>query len=178
MIAKIAPRLTSIAKQPVRANLQKTTVAGLAVLAGSSMSGANTPYFEPTDMIIPGGLNLREKAYYIITKEMPKSVVNRWFPQTDDYIVGQNDQIVTANIGDGRYVGSIITGPRNALGGEPLEALDVNSSNKIIGNPDSDILADGGVTSDSDDIGSTDTSDGGSGLSALEIFKHLAGYHD
>ncbi len=176
MITKITPRLTSIAKQPVRANLQKTAVAGLAVLAGCSMSGSDVPYYKATDMIIPGGLSFKERAYYILTKELPKSVHERWFPQTDDYIAGQNDQVVTADIGNGRYNGRILKGPRDISGGAPLEALDVDSSNKIMGHTDTDILADGDITSDSDDIGSTDTSDGDSGMSAFEIFEHLGGF--
>ena len=47
MITKINPYLTTI-RRPLRANLQKTSVLGLGVLAGSSMSGLHGPNFEPT----------------------------------------------------------------------------------------------------------------------------------
>lgn len=165
MITKITPRLTSIAKQPVRANLQKTAVAGLALLAGSSMSGANTPHFEPTDMIIPGGLNFQEHAYYLITKKLPQSVVDRWVKVSAEHLPSAEDQVVKVNIGDGRYIGSIIESPHDVVSGEMIEPLGQDASGNLFS---------GG--SDVVDISSTDTSDGDSGMSAFEIFRHLAGY--
>ena len=61
MITKVTPKLTPIVQKPIRANLQKAAVAGLAVLAGSSMSGG---YIRPSvskDMIIPGGMDFLKK---------------------------------------------------------------------------------------------------------------------
>ena len=83
---------------------------GLMVLAGAGMSSFNTPNLEPTDMLIPGGLTIKEKAYYVLKGKLPKCVYERWVPYSKDSITQAGDQVVTINKGDG-YIGSIITPP-------------------------------------------------------------------
>jgi len=165
MITKINPKLTTIVKQPNRKNLQKASIAGLAVLAGSSMSGWHGPTFTPTDMVIPGGLDLKEKAYYLLKGKLPKSVYERWFPQDNTYMPKDGDQVVTINIGDGQYIGSIIEGPHKI--GE------IASGDEFVG-AGHDITKDvmealpGGTDVVGDDVDDD-------GLSAFEIWTHLAG---
>ena len=77
MITKVTVGLTPIAKQPIRAKLQRSSVLGLTVLAGSSMSNMNSAHFEPTDMIIPDGLSYNEKAYFLLKGKLPESVYER-----------------------------------------------------------------------------------------------------
>lgn len=133
MITKISSRLTPNIKQPIRANLQKTAIAGLAVLAGSSMSGWNTPEFVATQKVIPGGLDLREKAYFLLKGKMPQSVIKRWETLTNDYTPKEGDQVVTVNIGDGIYIGKILEAPHKiGTTAEPVETLNTDISENII----------------------------------------------
>lgn len=111
MITKINSGIATIAKRPIRANLQKASAIGLGILAGSSMSGWHGPHFEPTEMIIPDGLTFPEKAYYLLKGKLPHSVYERWFPQTDDYVPSQGDQVVTVDIVEGQYIGEIVKAP-------------------------------------------------------------------
>ena len=114
MIQKVMPRISAV--NPIRSAL-KPNNSGLKILAGSSMSGWNTPKFKPTEMVIPGGLDFKEKAYYLLTGKMPKSVLERWVPNSSDYIAGTGDQIVTADI-SGRYVGNLLDSPHDYLLGQ------------------------------------------------------------
>ena len=111
MIQKVMPRISAV--KPVRSTL-KPVNSRLKALAGSSMSGWNTPKFEPTEMVIPGGMDFKEKAYLLLTGKMPKSVLERWVPNSSDYIAGTGDQIVTADI-SGRYVGNLLDSPHDYL---------------------------------------------------------------
>lgn len=119
MIQKVMPKINTI--QPVRKQL-KLVNSELRNLAGSSMSGWNTPKFEPTKMVIPGGLDFKEKAYFLLTGKMPKSVMERWVPNSEDYIPEAGDQIVTANI-SGRYVNGIVDAPQEYLFNENGESV-------------------------------------------------------
>ena len=119
MIQKVMPRISAV--KPTRSAL-KPNNSGLKILAGSSMSGWNTPKFEPTEMVIPGGLDFKEKAYYLLTGKMPKSVLERWVPNSSDYIAGTGDQIVTADI-SGRYVGNLLDSPHDYLLGQDSNNL-------------------------------------------------------
>lgn len=165
MITKIMPGLNNITKHPVRANLQKTTTLGLALLAGSSMSGWHGPHFEPTEMVIPGGLNFQEKAYYLLKGKLPQSVFERWTPKTDNYVSAQGDQVVTVNIGDGQYIGNIVEAPHD-IG-------TVASTDNFIG-AGQDISGDisEAIAGTASGIG---TSSDDSDITAFEIWKHLAG---
>lgn len=107
MITKVMPKLSPIVKQPIRANLQKAATVGLAVLAGSSMSGQGVDH-STIEYIIPGGLDFKEKAYLLLKGKMPPSVKERWFASNSDYIPQKSDQVVTVDT----YNGSI---------GEPTE---------------------------------------------------------
>ena len=155
MIQKILPRITT------RSILQKGNNSKLMNLAGSSMSGWHGPHFEPTEMIIPGGLNFKEKAYFLLKGKLPKSVYERWFPNDDNYIGNEGDQIVTINKA-GNYVGSIVESPHDYTI-TSNETPDTDISDDIINNITNDISGGEGI------------SDGGEDMSALEIFKHLAG---
>ena len=104
-----ALRLSRMQLKPINSKLKN--------LAGSSMSGFNTPKYEAAERIIPGGLDFKEKAYYLLTGKMPQSVLDRWVPNNSDYIAGVDDQIVTVDI-SGRYVGGIIEGPHDFLLGD------------------------------------------------------------
>ncbi len=163
MITKINPYLTTI-RRPLRANLQKTSVLGLGVLAGSSMSGLHGPNFEPTEMIIPGGLDFKEQAYYLLKGKLPKSVVERWFPQSDNYTPAPEDQVVTVNIGNNQYIGDIVEAPHE------IGTSAVNDP--TIGNGED--ISEDFVNAISGDMGDVDNSD--NDVSHIgEIFKHLFG---
>ncbi len=129
MIQKVMPKISTI--QPVRMQL-KSVNSKLKNLAGSSMSGWNVPKFESTKMVIPGGLDFKEKAYFLLTGKMPKSVMERWVPNSNDYIPNTGDQIVTANI-SGRYVGGIIDTPQDYLFNENGDHAigDINDNDDI-----------------------------------------------
>jgi len=165
MIQKIMPKIGTHAH--LNRQILKTgslvAISGLAVLAGSSMSNWSEPHFEPTEMVIPGGLNLREKAYYLLKGKMPPSVYERWFPKANNYTPHEGDQTVTVNIAD-RYVGDIVKGPEGIEISD--ESLQVND-----GDITDDILA--GIDNGT---GVVDTGD--SEISTLEIWKHLAGFQD
>lgn len=171
MITKITPRLTSIAKQPVRANLQKTAVAGLAVLAGSSMSDWSGGHIDEVQRIIPGGLDFLEYAYFKLRGKLPQSVYDRWVAPSQDYIPGSDDEVVTVKMQYDRYILSVVE-PPHAIGTTPTHDDYVGCGQDISGD-----VTDA-VVGDASDLADTDSSDGDSGMSALEIFKHLAGYHD
>lgn len=161
MITKITSKLTPIVKQPIRANLQKASAAGLLLLAGSSMSGWHGPSCTPKEMVIPGGLDLKEKAYYLLKGKLPPSVYDRWFANKSDYVPQEGDQVVTVNMYDGRYIGEIVERPHEigtASGDDIFE--------KAVGDP-----------IDTQPIGDL-IDDGGDDLSTFEIFKHLAGFQD
>lgn len=109
MIQKIMPKISTI--QTVRSKL-KPANSKLKILAGSGMSGGYPPNYKPTEMIIPGGLDFKEKAYFLLTGKMPQSVMNRWVPNNGENILNDGDQLITANI-SGRYVGGIVDTPHD-----------------------------------------------------------------
>lgn len=155
MIQKVSA-VSVIAKTPVRSNLKN--VSGLRVLAGSSMSGWHGPHFVETDMIVPGGLNFAEKAYYLLTKKMPDSVIDRWFADNDSYTPVEGDEVVKMSIGDGIYIGQVLEGPR-AVG------VDVASDVGAMDTVDIDVtdIASAG------EIGVGDLSDGD--ISDIDLFS-------
>ena len=103
---------TQITKLPTRSTLQKTN-SNLRLLAGSSMSNWSGPRFEPTEMVIPGGLDLKEKFYYALKGKFPKSVLERWIPSSK-YTPQEGDQVVTANISS-RYIEDILDEPHDFI---------------------------------------------------------------
>lgn len=131
MITKITSKLTPVVKQPVRANLQKAASVGLAVLAGSSMSGWHGPRYTTVEKIIPGGLDLKEKAYFLIKGKLPPSVYERWHTKGSDYIPQEGDQVVSVNMYDGeyarQYVGEIVEAPHAIGTTDYIEPLDADS---------------------------------------------------
>ena len=153
MITKITSRLAPIAKQPVRANLQKTAITGLAILAGSSMSGWHDPipryiHKEPTEMIIPNGLTLKEKAYFVLKGELPPSVYDRLIPLDENYIPNNKDQVVTINILDNGYMGKVVEAPHYINSPtEHLEPLNIDISQDLRLDTHQGIVS--GVTDDS-----------------------------
>lgn len=185
MIGKITPRVVT-QTQPIRANLKKSLAtagaAGLAVLAGSSMSNmGNGPKLEPHEMVIPGGLEWQEHAYYCLTGKLPGSVYERWYARGNDYIAKDDDQIVTVNIG-GRYVGDIVERPRDAervLENEnDYEIIEISGVDPETVDPEAfkDIaqeLTEGLATADPDKA--LDDEDKNI---LFEIWKHLAGFPD
>ena len=162
MITKINSGLVSVTKRPIRAYLQKTSILGLGVLAGSSMSGWHGPHFEPTEMVIPNGLTFQEKAYYLLKGKLPNSVYERWFARTDEYVASHNDQLVTINIGDGKYLGDIVEAPHD------VGTTVVNDDAIGCGQDISDDI----VSAISGNAGDIDSNDDDSS-SAVEIFKHF-----
>lgn len=166
MIQKVMPKLT-VNRVPKRALLQTASGLGLMSLAGSSMSGANPPIIcmKPTEMIIPEGLNFKEKAYYLLTNKLPKSVYKRWKPKTDEYVPKDGDQVVKINM-DERLVGDIIEPPHDVDMTSPYDAIskDIVDSNKFFGEV---------VDNEPMDFGAD--LDGDSGMSLYEIWEHLAG---
>lgn len=163
MIQKIMPKLDAISKKPIRSTLQKTALVGLGVLAGSSMSGWHGPHFTPTEMIIPGGLDLKEKAYYFLRGKLPESVYERWTSHGKGYEPQPGDDVVTVNIGDGRYVGEILEPPHEVGTKADYDTTD-------LGHDISDDLTDA-LGDDADVAG-----DGDDDLSLFEIWKRLAGF--
>lgn len=141
MIQKVMPKINTI--RPNRIHL-KSSNSHLKNLAGSSMSGWNTPKFEPVEKIIPGGLDFKEKAYFLLTGKMPKSVLERWLPKNSDYVPGVDDQVVTVNV-SGKYVGGIVEGPHDYLFEEGADNvvvdLDDNSGPSFDIDDDGDILS-------------------------------------
>lgn len=123
MIQKILPTINSNKFEFSRAIL-KGGKSKLKNLAGSSMSNWNTPKFEPTEMIIPGGLDFKEKAFYLLTKKFPKSVTERWFPKSSDSIANNCDEIVTVNIADGKYIGNVLDEPHNYISDDSSSIID------------------------------------------------------
>ena len=109
MINKILPKINSSAL--LQRSKLKCNNSKLKNLAGSSLSGWNTPNFQPAEMIIPGGLDFKEKAYFALKGKLPKSVLERWVPM-DGNVLHSDDQVVTVNIAD-NYVGSIIDSPHS-----------------------------------------------------------------
>lgn len=163
MINKIMPRITTntICNRKI---LKTGTTATLLVLAGSSMSNWSGPRFVPTDMIIPGGLDFKEKAYFLLKGKLPKSVYERWVPVNNNYHIGENDQIVKINIAEGRYIGNIIENPHD---------IDSNLAETL--NPVEGLTVDDITTTTVGIDGDPDSDDD---LSAFEIWKHLAGFSD
>ena len=100
MITKVMPKLSPIVKQPIRANLQKASTVGLLFLAGSSMSGLGVDH-STIDYIIPGGLDFKEKAYFLLKGKMPPSVKERWFASNSDYVPQKSDQVVSVHTYNG-----------------------------------------------------------------------------
>lgn len=154
MIQKILPRITT------RSILQKGN-NNLKNLAGSSMSGWHGPHFEPTEMIIPGGLDFKEKAYFLLKGKLPKSVYERWFPNNDSYVGNEGDQIVTINKA-GNYIGSIVENPHDYTA-PSNDSINTDMSDDIINNITHDVSGVETISNDGDDI------------STFEIFKHLSG---
>ena len=131
MIQKIMPKLAT-QKLPNRALLQRSSIAGLALLAGSSMSGWHGPNLEPTEMVIPGGLGKAEKAYFLLKGKLPRSVYERWIPNDSNYVPQNGDQVVIVNMGGG-YVGKIVQAPHDiATSGESLETLNQDIVKDVI----------------------------------------------
>lgn len=155
MIQKVLPRITN---QPIRSILKHNT-SGLKCLAGSSMSGWHGPSFQPVEMIIPGGLDFKEKAFFLLKGKLPKSVYERWMPNDGENVVGTGDQLVTIQK-SGQYVGDIIENPHDYIGGNELSSLDTGIHD--IANGDLTDIA--GASGDGDDV------------SVFEIFKHLGGF--
>ena len=80
--------------KPIRANLNQK-VNNLKPLAVH-------PYpeyvaFEKANMIIPGGLDLKEKFYYKMTGKLPKSVQERWVEANGNVKISEGDQMVTVD---------------------------------------------------------------------------------
>lgn len=142
MIQKVMPKINTM--QTVRSQL-KSVNSKLKNLAGSSMSGWNNPKFESTKMVIPGGLDFKEKAYFLLTGKMPQSVMDRWVPNNNNYIPGVGDQIVTARI-SGKYVSEITDAPHDYLFSENGDRVisdisdDYDSSFDLSDDGDFDIL--------------------------------------
>ena len=130
MITKITSKIAPIVKQPVRANLQKAATVGLSVLAGSSLSGWHGPSYSTVEKIIPGGLDLKEKAYFLIKGKLPPSVYERWYTKSSDYIPQEGDQVVSVNMYDGeyvgQYVGEVVEAPHEIGTTDYIEPLDTN----------------------------------------------------
>lgn len=162
MIQKVMPKMIS-SKPIVRQNLQKTAAVGLALLAGSSMSNWSGPRFVDTNMIIPNGLTFKEKAYYLMTGKMPKSVHERWFEKTDDYMPHDGDQELTVGIADGQYIGNVSVGPHDVTTGEAL----------LGETPDGTLASD--ISSGGLEVVGGDTETTDDGLPLSEIWKHLSG---
>ena len=153
MITKILPKIVNKPNKYIRNNIQRTTSIGCAILAGSSMSGWNSPLFEPTEMIIPGGLTFKEKFYYTIKGRLPKSVYERWINSSENYIPKPDDQIVVINK-DGNCIGSIIE-PPHAVGSTPTSS-NYASCNQDISDNISDTISEN--FDDIDDIDDIDIS--------------------
>ena len=109
-----------------------SSMLSLMTLAGAGMTSFSSPKLEPTDMLIPGGLTLKEKAYFVLKGKLPKCVYERWVPYSKDAITNAGDQVVTINKGDG-YIGSIISPPH-----APGESFTDQSSDPNIGILDGD----------------------------------------
>ena len=126
MITKITSKIAPIVKQPVRANLQKTAAVGLAVLAGSSMSGWHGPTSITVERIIPGGLDFKEKAYFLLKGKLPPSVYERWQSSNSDYIPQEGDQVVTVKMYGENYSDEIVEAPHEIGTTDYIEPLDAN----------------------------------------------------
>ncbi len=113
MIQRIMPKIST---PVVNRSMLKNSSSKLKNLAGSSMQGGNPMHFEPVEMIIPGGLSYKEKAYFFIKGHMPKSVMERWVPNDGNHIAGDGDQLVTANM-SGPYVNGILDNPHDFISG-------------------------------------------------------------
>lgn len=157
MIQKISPAIRVI-KKPVR-SLLKDTTGKLKALPGSSMSGFNPPRFYETEMIIPGGLDFKEKAYYLLTGKMPKSVYERWIVNDGTHAVNTSDQLITVERTYSGAVGDII---------EPPHGIDTSSIDAPSGGVLHDISGGETLTGTGGDFGDGD-------LDTFEIWKHLAG---
>ena len=97
MVQKIMPKIVN-QRTINRSNLKAATGGVLAVLAGSSMSGGNILPAITKDMIIPGGLSYKEKAYYLLTGEFSKSVKDRLEDFGEGYSIKEGDQIVNLTV--------------------------------------------------------------------------------
>ena len=158
MIQKISPAI-SITKVSARSIL-KSTDSKLKYLAGSSRSGYNPPTFHEVEMVIPGGLDFKEKAYYLLKGKLPNSVYERWFPNDGEHIVDSADQLVTVERTYRGLIGNIVEAPHGA------NSVSVDVSNHGMLN---DIT--GG---DTISTGLTDSS-GDNDIGIVDIFKHLVG---
>lgn len=143
---KILPEVKTISR-PIRNQLK--TSSSLKVLAGSSMSGWHAPRFYETEMIIPGGMSLKEKAYFLLRGKIPSSVRERWVP-AEDNIAHEGDQLITVNMTSNGAVGGVVENPHDFIPGSD----DISNS-----------FSDGG-----------DLTGSGSDIDTFEIFKHLAGF--
>ena len=192
MITKVSPKIIK-QNMPIRQNLKKASgigAVGLAILAGSSMSNMSSgPELYPTEMVIPGGLKIHEYGYYLLTHRLPASVYERWIYRPDNYIPEQGDQVVTINR-NGRYIGSIVEGPRRATI-DPDEIEDITNDILSIKTVESD----GSLVEISTDLKDFEATPELSGenlaeiinesaeikensLSLFEIWKHIAGFPD
>ena len=115
-------------------------------------------------MVISGGLDLKEKAYFLLRGKLPESVYKRWVPQNNSYIPGEGDQVVTVDIGDGRYVGNIIEAPHK-IGtiAEPTETLNTDISEDIVSSIGEDSI--------------TDLDDGDGEMSKFDILRRFLGQY-
>lgn len=156
MISKIT---TISSKLPNRVNLQKKSNLTLQNLHGSSMSGGNGPVYS-VDMIIPEGLTFKEKAYYLLTGELSKSVKERWVEFSDKYAPRKGDQIVKVNDG------GIIEAPHDV--GTNVKDTDL----PLIKEDVTQIMDNAGCAHMDVDSGNSDNS---SDLSTINIWEILSG---
>ncbi len=92
MIQKI---ISSSFTSPLKRSTLRTGKNKLKNLAGSSMSNWNFPEIKTIEMIIPNGLKLKEKMFFLLKGYYPKSVLDRWIPNDGNNPVHANDTIVT-----------------------------------------------------------------------------------
>lgn len=97
----------------LRFNLQQKS-SNLKVLSGSSIHEQSLYISHPNDMVIPGGMDIKEKFYFNVTGKYPESVTERWVEVNENSIVNQGDQIVKIDKTiDGHTIG--ISKPHDAL---------------------------------------------------------------
>ena len=169
MIQKINTGI-SVVKSPIRKNLTKIG-SNLKNLNGSSMSGGLPPHIYEVTMIIPGGLTLKEKAYYILSGKIPSSVYKRWYQQTENVLPKEGDQVVTM---DKVYDSCIANSARNLHDYHQGDVVSTDSPIEPIQFNNDDAVSSIVGTEVNTDAGTSGTDDGT--LSLTEIWTHLSGF--